>query len=161
MGIVTIQYSDNMKIKNHYGGFINTRIGWLQFKLTNTSKYLSSSEIPKKEYLDQTSAALYEDVALIDGITSSPMLLIFVNIINMDLRKMSSNIQVGKSENEIIVVKQSALDKISTLLNELNYIQDSCKENHIKYYQLTKSSSPIMNKVDRDLTDYLNKNNIH
>ena len=62
---------------------------------------------------------------------------------------------------ELIETKQLALDMVTILLKELNYIMDNCKANNIKYYQLSKPNNPIMKKVSKEMLDYLNNNNIH
>ena len=161
MVIVTLQYRDNEKIKTQQWGIVENKIDWLQFQLKNTSEYLSSTKIPEKEYIDQSSAKFSEDTILLRGIMYSPMTIEYLNMIRMDLNIMSSNIKNKGSENELIDTKQLALNKITVLLNQLNYIRENCKTNNIKYYQLSKPNNPIMQKVDKEMLEYLNKNNIH
>jgi hypothetical protein len=159
IGIV-IQYRNNEKIKAQHGNLVEYKISWLQKNLKSVSEQLSSTKIPQKEYIDQTRVKFSEDIVLLNGIMYSPMPLAYLDMIRIDLDRMSRSINDKKSEEELIATKQLALDKLAVLLNEINYIMDSCKTNRIKYYELSKPNNPIMLKVDRAMIDYLNKNNI-
>ena len=161
IAIVTLQYRDNEKIRTAQGALVGNRIGSLQFQVESISQYLSSTKIPEKEYIDKISEGFSEDMAMLPGTVSNDMLSVYLGMIRRDLNAMSSNIKNKEFEKELIATKQLALDKITILLNELNYIMDNCKTNNIKYYQLSKTNNPIMKKVSKEMLDYLNKNNIH
>ncbi|MFL0248037.1 hypothetical protein [Candidatus Clostridium stratigraminis] len=162
IAIVALQYRDNAKIKTIQGEVAENKIDWLQIQLKIVSEDLSSTKIPEKEYIDETSAKFSEDTVLLNGIIfSSGMPLTYLDMIRMDLVRMSSDLKNKKSEKEILDTKQLALDKMAILQNELNYIRENCKTNAIKYYQLSKPNNLIMKKIDKEMIDYLNKNNIH
>ena len=161
MVIVTLQYRENEKIRTTQGTLVGSRIDSLQFQVESLSKYLSSTKIPEKEYLDRISGGFSEDMVMLPGTVSSGMLSVYIGMIRSDLDAMSSNIKYKESEQELMATKQLALDKITILLNELNYIMDNCKTDNIKYYQLSNPNDPIMKKVSKEMLDYLNNNDIH
>ncbi|MDF2880492.1 MAG: hypothetical protein K0R54_1049 [Clostridiaceae bacterium] len=158
---VILQYRDNEKIKAQQGVHIQNNLDFLQFQLKNTSEYLSLTQIPEQEYLYLTSAKFSEDTAILNGIMYSSMPLTYLDMIRIDLNRMSGIIKDKKSENELIEAKQFALDKITILLNELSYIKENCKSNTINYYELSKPNNAVMKKVNKEMIDYLNKNYIH
>lgn len=162
IAIVTLQYRDNAKIKAIQGGVVENKIDLLQIQLKSVLEYLSSTKIPEKKYIDETSAKFSEDRIMLNGIIfSSGMPLTYLEMIRMDLVRISNDMESKKPEKELLATKQLAIDKTAILLNELNYIRENCKTNTIKYYQLSRPNNPIMKKVDKEMIDYLNKNNIH
>lgn len=161
IAIITLQYRENEKIKTAQGALIGSKIDSLRFQVESISRDLSSTEIPEKEYIDRISGGFSEDITMLPGTVSNDMLSVYLGMIRRDLDIMSNNIKNKESKKELIAAKQLALDKITILLNELNYIMDNCKTDNIKYYQLSKPNNPIMKKVSGEMLDYLNKNNIH
>jgi hypothetical protein len=161
VAIVTLQYRDNVKIRTQQGGLVQNNILMLQTQLKFDLKYFSSTKIPQKEYIDRANGRFSGDTTLLNGIMYSPMPLEYLSMITIDLSRMSSNIKNKEPEKELIATKQLVINKITVLLNEINYIRENCKTNNIKYYQLSKSNNSIMTKVDKEMLDYLNKNHIH
>lgn len=85
----------------------------------------------------------------------------YIGIIHFDLSQISQAIKNNEPKNNIENLKKQTLALNIQLENALNIINAKCNGNYLKYYDLGKTSNKVMKNINKDLLDYLNKNNIH
>jgi hypothetical protein len=158
---ITMQQISIISLKKKQGGVYKYNFDTLSRNVKWTREYLEGTAPLTKDQTDSYFWKFNEYLSFAALLPSSSAISMYIDIIHVNLSRISQAITNNESKNSIESLRKQTLDLTMQLEKALDLIDKSCNNNNLKYYDLDKPNNKMMKDINKNLLDYLNKNNIH
>lgn len=150
-----------VNLKKKQGSIYKYNFDCLRLHVKQAQEYLSGTVPLTKDEIDRYYWEFDEYQSFTSLLPSASVIDTYIGIIHLDLNEISHSIKNNEPKSNIENSRKQALALTIQLENALNAINAKCNNNYLKYCDLEKAGNNIMKNINKNLLDYLNKNNIH